>query len=594
VNGIAEGVYATPIKFQDIQNFCNVIFFGQGHASLQSSGTWVVNTLNSLFKDKNVFVQNYGDTSTGESLSSLLTRTTTVVEAMVPSARDICIVYFDWSVESYSNAINTIASIITELQTNNIEVWVCTYPPKSDSSAILLVNEYIRTNNSVDKVIDLWQYFVNPSTGNTPLSTLVDSSDVLTQAGSTALYNVLKKTILESLDLTISLNRVNVSKRLLVTTDIDVTNTSYAQSGICTDSGLSLYGNTKNNILFAPVGFATPSLSTRSLGTKEIFNPALGSSTYDTAIGTSSTSLWFSVPSTSYTYDFYTGTSSPTTSIGHTGITVTGTLTTTGSFSNASKLYFTDTSLAAPTITSTSLGSRIVLMDAVSSSTSNYEIGVNTSELWLASVGKTSIYQNNLLISSFTYLNSTNGYQTMVKDRLMVEGVVSGGALYLGYQGQTLDYTGANAWNINCDTSNNLLVQNTNTSITYMKCEAGDETSGGGIYFTTGKAGINLPKDMGTVTGSNAVLINQSSGIITISSRTWSSSASTNLYLFTFNNNRIKSTSVVLFTLHSSSLLNGLFVVNGYNQQTGVIVVEINYYGTASMTVPVFVAFAIL
>jgi hypothetical protein len=96
-------------------------------------------------------------------------------------------------------------------------------------------------------------------------------------------------------------------------------------SGTITSSGgsnsISLTNGTNNWIYWGPSGFAAPSFTTRSNGTKLVLYPAVTGSAVDYAMGIDSGILWTSVPDGSQIFRWYAGT------------TVIGTLTGGGAFS---------------------------------------------------------------------------------------------------------------------------------------------------------------------------------------------------------------------------------------------------------------------
>jgi hypothetical protein len=69
-----------------------------------------------------------------------------------------------------------------------------------------------------------------------------------------------------------------------------------------------LNGTTSNRIDFNATGAATPSITTRSVGTKIVLNPSLSGAAVDYAIGYESGFLWQSVATTSQGFKWYAGT----------------------------------------------------------------------------------------------------------------------------------------------------------------------------------------------------------------------------------------------------------------------------------------------
>ena len=69
-----------------------------------------------------------------------------------------------------------------------------------------------------------------------------------------------------------------------------------------------LNGSTGNRIDFANVGFAAPTTSSRSVGTKIVLYPDMNGNNTDFAIGIEAGNTWFSVPSSTQGFKWYAGT----------------------------------------------------------------------------------------------------------------------------------------------------------------------------------------------------------------------------------------------------------------------------------------------
>lgn len=114
-------------------------------------------------------------------------------------------------------------------------------------------------------------------------------------------------------------------KLILPTTSLLVGTTdntfSTSPGSINTSGDIVLQNNTRQGIFFNTNGIGIPSITNRSSGSKIILSPQVSGSTVDQAIGISSTANWYSVPDTSFTHDFYFGTSLRT-SLNSTGITL--------------------------------------------------------------------------------------------------------------------------------------------------------------------------------------------------------------------------------------------------------------------------------
>lgn len=76
------------------------------------------------------------------------------------------------------------------------------------------------------------------------------------------------------------------------------------------DGGGQIYlnGATGNRIDFNANGVAAPAFTTRSVGTRIVFSPAIGASSADYAMGINTNELWFGVADTSRQFRFYAGT----------------------------------------------------------------------------------------------------------------------------------------------------------------------------------------------------------------------------------------------------------------------------------------------
>lgn len=105
-------------------------------------------------------------------------------------------------------------------------------------------------------------------------------------------------------------------------------------NGSTTAAQLTINGATNNWINFGTNGSAAPSFTTRSLGTKIVYSPAIAASSADYAAGIESNILWWSVPTTSQSFRWYGGTSIAATLTGAGNFSSTGTITGTQLISN--------------------------------------------------------------------------------------------------------------------------------------------------------------------------------------------------------------------------------------------------------------------
>lgn len=76
-----------------------------------------------------------------------------------------------------------------------------------------------------------------------------------------------------------------------------------------TNAELFMNSNSSNTVRFNGNGLATPSFTTRSLGTKLVLNPTLNTTNSDFALGVDSNSLWNSIPQaiSTYSHRWYSG-----------------------------------------------------------------------------------------------------------------------------------------------------------------------------------------------------------------------------------------------------------------------------------------------
>lgn len=96
-------------------------------------------------------------------------------------------------------------------------------------------------------------------------------------------------------------------------------------AGSTSDPQLLLNGTTNNWIEFGGVGFADPSFTTRSLGTKIVLYPNVGGATVDFAIGMGTNALWHSVDSASRNFEWWAATTKVMTLTGGGNLSTTGT-----------------------------------------------------------------------------------------------------------------------------------------------------------------------------------------------------------------------------------------------------------------------------
>ena len=100
-----------------------------------------------------------------------------------------------------------------------------------------------------------------------------------------------------------------------------VTATGQIQSSLANNTAtgggqIYLNGSTGNRIDFSTAGTAAPAVTTRSAGTKIVFNPSISSTAVDYAMGMDSSTLWYSVPTTAENHKWYGGTTNTMTLTG--------------------------------------------------------------------------------------------------------------------------------------------------------------------------------------------------------------------------------------------------------------------------------------
>ncbi len=89
---------------------------------------------------------------------------------------------------------------------------------------------------------------------------------------------------------------------------ITSTNLILNAAGSTTSAQLVFNGATNNWINFGTVGFAAPTFTTRSVGTKIVLYNQIGAAAADYALGIESGTLWFGLPTTAQRFKWYGGT----------------------------------------------------------------------------------------------------------------------------------------------------------------------------------------------------------------------------------------------------------------------------------------------
>lgn len=169
---------------------------------------------------------------------------------------------------------------------------------------------------------------------------------------------------------------------------VDVTagsNTSRSRTAAKFKGDVLLDGTAGGLLRYASGGINAPTFTTRSLGTKILIVDALSGSQVDTAIGLDTGALWMSVPTATNTYSFkwYGGTAQvmrldadatlffglSTPSIKFTG-------------STSSLIHFGNAGIGAPTHTTRSAGTKMVIYDTLSGSAVDAAIGLEAAYIW--------------------------------------------------------------------------------------------------------------------------------------------------------------------------------------------------------------------
>jgi hypothetical protein len=155
-------------------------------------------------------------------------------------------------------------------------------------------------------------------------------------------------------------------------------------AGDVTTHGTSMLLNnaTSNLIQFRAAGDAAPSFTTRSAGTKVVLWPSLSGTQVDYALGIYNGALWASVPTTSFFFRWYGGTTELMNLTG-TGLSFYGGAVYLGN-GTSNLLWFNVGGVDVPTLTSRSTGTKIALYPSVASNSLDYAVGVASGVLWFS------------------------------------------------------------------------------------------------------------------------------------------------------------------------------------------------------------------
>ena len=180
------------------------------------------------------------------------------------------------------------------------------------------------------------------------------------------------------------------------------------QANSTADGGGQIYlnGATGNRIDFNVYGYAAPTFSTRSVGTKIVFYPNITASSSDWAVGIDTGTLWHSVSRTVDQFKWYAGIATVATLSGTGNLTVTGQFqstqansTTTGggqiylNGATGNRIDFNSNGYAAPTTTTRSVGTKIVLYPNVDVSGVDFAVGIDNNTFWSSAYNSTSTFK---------------------------------------------------------------------------------------------------------------------------------------------------------------------------------------------------------
>jgi hypothetical protein len=162
---------------------------------------------------------------------------------------------------------------------------------------------------------------------------------------------------------------------------------------------------TPNTGVFTTVGFAAtagaPTFTSRSAGTKVIIYPTVSPSSVDYAIGVQSNYQWFSVPTagTGAGFKWYGGVTEIANLEADGHLTISGSLSASGSLTGASltinstrPISWGSSGANPPTFTSSSAGTKVIIYPAVSPSSVDYAIGIESSNQWFSVPTNSSSY----------------------------------------------------------------------------------------------------------------------------------------------------------------------------------------------------------
>lgn len=202
------------IVSQKFNNYTNFICIGDSNTSgvvggiLQLGQNWVQQLNTNYINSPMSFINcGFSGDTTYETLNGLSTR---IFPKFVQGAKNIAIVYIGTNdiagnnghTYNLSTTISNLTSIISQLKSAGMSVWLVAYQPRTDNSSynvlLNIQNDYFRKMSGVDIIVDLWEQFIDttltpsPSGNELPLSSLLQSDGLhMNYAGNTVLYNSL-------------------------------------------------------------------------------------------------------------------------------------------------------------------------------------------------------------------------------------------------------------------------------------------------------------------------------------------------------------------------------------------------------------------
>lgn len=450
-NASVSNTYAN-FKAQAMDNLLHVIAVGDsntegdaGPVSCMALGLDYVQQLNYAFRDQNVVVTNRGISGykTGDFAAGGVQDLANVLSSIyVPKAKNVVTVLLGTNDASAGVSLPTIVAnlqyMIKTAHEKNCLIWICTYPPRNDAAnigaapvrAILAINAAIRQLSNADRIVDLWEGFVDPTyydpTNNLEraLPSLVQS-DLLhfTAAGHTVIAGTFSTYISSELNDNVNAECVNVNRTLFMT-----------------DSVSPL-------IAFTPSGLSGPCFTSatipRSPGTKIVLWGGVGSANFDYALGIANNQLWFtSGAGTGSIFGFYTTSPTvptlqirdPANDVGTSTYpgTTSGTINTPGQIvlsgtNGHNSILFCGNGTAPPSFTR-SVGTKIALWPSCNgASSSDFALGIdNSSGVGVMWYNVNASGDEHRFFNACVNTLSISGTTTTVQNSLAVVGFTSG------------------------------------------------------------------------------------------------------------------------------------------------------------------------